>query len=228
MARMLPPEPGAQTSSNAERGLFGTFRTQLDDRWTVLHSVGIAKHPSKRWAEADFVLVGPVGVFVLEVKGGRVVRHEERGWTFIDGSGHASDKHEGPFDQAGSCAGALQAYLTGERKNGRLGMRKRVDVGWGVMMPDIDFGGRGPDVEPELLYDQRDVGRPVEVFVDRVADYWKTRWAQRSGSAPSGLSQAECSAVVSALRPTFDIRPSLRQRVGQVVDEQIRCTEERA
>lgn len=226
MARMLPPEPGAHTRSNAERRLFGTFRKQLDDRWTVLHSVGIAKHPSKRWAEADFVIVGPAGVFVLEVKGGRVVRREGRGWTFIDGSGHESDKHEGPFDQAGGCAGALQTYLTGERRSGRLGVQKRVDVGWGVMMPDIEFNKPGPDVELELLYDQRDVGRPVEVFVNRVADYWKTRWAQRGGSAPSDLSQAECSAVVSSLRPTFDIRPSLRQRVGQVVDEQIRCTKE--
>ncbi len=226
MARMLPPEPGVQTSSNAERRLFGTFRAQLDERWTVLHSVGIAKHQSKRWAEADFLLVGPVGVFVLEVKGGRIRRDGDGRWTFIDGSGHESHKHEGPFDQAGGCAGALQAYLTGERRSGRLEVRQPFEVGWGVMMPDIEFNIRGPDVELELLYDQRDVGRPVEAFLARVADYWKTRWSVRSGSSPSGLSPVECSAVVRALRPAFDIRPSLRQRVGQVVDELVRCTED--
>ena len=40
------------------------------DGWYCLHSVGIARHERKRYAECDFVLITDSGVFCLEVKGG--------------------------------------------------------------------------------------------------------------------------------------------------------------
>ncbi len=61
----------------------------LDDSWTVLHSVGLARHASKPWAEADVVLVGPPGVLVLEVKGGRLERRNGR-WGFRNRFDHVN------------------------------------------------------------------------------------------------------------------------------------------
>ena len=72
MARMLPPFVAESTQSAAERKLFVVLQDELSDEWTVLHSLGSTLHDRKPWAEIDFVLVGPAGVYCLEVKGGRV------------------------------------------------------------------------------------------------------------------------------------------------------------
>ncbi len=77
MARMLPPEVAEDNPSNAEKRIFQKFKDGLSGEWTVLHSLGLAHHNRKRWAEADFVLVGPRGVFVGEVKGGRIARNRK-------------------------------------------------------------------------------------------------------------------------------------------------------
>jgi hypothetical protein len=56
---------------------FVTVRPAGD--WAVLHSVGLTGHDCKPWAEIDFVLIGPPGIFCLEVKGGRVSRRADAG-----------------------------------------------------------------------------------------------------------------------------------------------------
>ena len=131
MARMLPPEVAEDNPSSAEKRIFRKFKDGLSGEWTVLHSLGLAYHKRKRWAEADFVLVGPRGVFVGEVKGGRIVRNK-RGWIYINRNDERSKpKPEGPYEQAGGCAGALNTYLRKTRDD-------RVDVRWAVMLADIE------------------------------------------------------------------------------------------
>ena len=51
MARMLPPQVFDKTVSGAERRLFAKIKNELDDRWIVLHSLGLIGHPRKPWAE---------------------------------------------------------------------------------------------------------------------------------------------------------------------------------
>ena len=82
------------------------IREDLGADWTALHSVGVANHPKKPWAELDFVLIGPGGVFCLEVKGGRVARRDDGRWEFTN-RGDVSVKTEGPWDQVGSASAAL-------------------------------------------------------------------------------------------------------------------------
>ena len=114
MARMCPAVVSEHTKSPAEVDVFGIVARELSEEWTALHSLGIAVHPRKPWAEADFVLVGPPGVFVLEVKG-QHVRRENGKWIFTSGGGRDSEpKAEGPFDQAGGASAALFKYLSVE------------------------------------------------------------------------------------------------------------------
>jgi hypothetical protein len=215
MARMLPTEVGRDNPSRAEKKLFGVFRDQLPGDWTVLHSLGLARHRRKRWAEADFVLVGPRGVFVGEVKGGRV-RRDERGWVFTSRHGHENSKLEGPYDQAGSCAGALNAYLGQPDRRNRIGTR--VQVGWAVMFPDISFRIEAPDIDLDLTYDEQDTRRPISRFVDRIADHWDGRNGEQS------LSRAQCEELVRLLRPDFDLRPSLKRRADLVEEDLVALT----
>src|SRR5262245_11766246 len=103
---MLPQTVRRDTASDAERKLFRIIRDDLSDDWTALHSLGLAGHERKPWAEIDFVLVGPDGVYSLEVKGGRISREAGK-WSFTDRTGRTTVKDEGPFEQVGGASAAL-------------------------------------------------------------------------------------------------------------------------
>lgn len=219
MARMRPPYVADHTRSQAERQLFGVMRDDLSDQWTVLHSLGLAIHDRKPWAEADFVLIGPSGVFCIEVKGQRV-RREAGKWIYTTRDGRDSEpKYEGPFDQAGGASSALFDYLAAKIPEVRASA-----VGYGVATPDIRFGVVGPDIVPELVYDADDVGRPFAAYVERLAAYWYGRLRRTVGKSPTALDDRTRQRIVDLLRGDFDARPSLRARVDSVSREMLRLT----
>lgn len=215
MARMLPPFVADDTQSGAERRLFVEMRDHLGDEWTVLHSLGIAEHRRKPWAEIDFVLVGPAGVFCLEVKGGRVARKDGT-WLFTNASDRESTKWEGPFEQVGSVAPQLRQHLI--ENDGSL---SQVLLGYGVVIPDVEFNVIAPDVEPEVLYDIRDTRRPFSDYLARLSSYWGNRYPGR----PTTSEQIR-QRIVTLLRPDFDLRPSLGARIGHINRELLSLTAE--
>ena len=74
MARMIPPRVSETTKSYAERLMFEKISAELADDWIVLHSLGVAGCRDKPWTEVDFVLIGPLGMYCLEGKGGNLRR----------------------------------------------------------------------------------------------------------------------------------------------------------
>ena len=101
MAIMIPPVISPEIKSNAERKIFEWFRSAPDtDKWIVLHSLGIATHNKVIYGETDFLVLAPqLGIFALEVKGGRL-RRENGIWYFTNRYGARSSKARGPFEQA--------------------------------------------------------------------------------------------------------------------------------
>lgn len=219
-ARMYPPEPVESNRSSAERRLFSRMQAGLSADWHVLHSVGIADHPEKVWGEIDFVLIGPAGIYCLEVKGGRVTRQEGI-WQFTDRHGQVSERREGPFEQAQSGAQALRGYLTE-----RLPWIGETVVGWGTAMPDIVFSVSGPDIEERVLYDERDEAQPFAAYARRLADFWHGKIEARRGRPVSMLNGRQILEAVELLRGDFDLRPSLRARVNRATEELLRLTNE--
>lgn len=213
MAKMYPPEIASDTQSSAERRYFEKLRKDLGDDWTVLHSLGLTGHRSKPWAELDFVLIGPTGIFCLEMKGGQVARVEGL-WKFGE-----TYKHEGPFAQVGSGSAALYKHL-----NAKLPWIKRKAVGYGVVMPDIEFRETGPDIEPNVLYDVRDADRSFSAYMRRLANYWYDRLEPSRRDPIESLSDYERAAVLDELRGDFDLRPSLKTRIGWAKNELLSLT----
>lgn len=76
MAIMIPSVISPEVKSNAERRIFEWFKAAPEtDNWIVLHSLGIATHNRVIYGETDFLVLAPnLGIFALEVKGGRVRR----------------------------------------------------------------------------------------------------------------------------------------------------------
>jgi len=212
---MIPPTVSGETRSNAERTIFRLFQTGLSANWTALHSLGIASHRIKPWAEIDFVLIGPPGVFCIEIKGGRV-RRENGEWIFTNARGEETRKHEGPFDQVGGASAALFNFL----RLGEVGFRGL--MGKGVMFPDIEFALTGPDIDLDIVYDLRDVSHGIDRFLERIIN----KAAERHPPTEVTLNESRRRQIVDALRGDFDFRPSLRHTAQNVNQDLLALTTE--
>lgn len=215
MARMYPQTPSRDTKSKAELKLFSLFQAQLSDDWIVLHSLGLASHRTKPWTEIDFVLIGPLGVFCIEVKGGRIKREQGK-YCFINRHDERSYKHEGPFEQVGTASAALHAFL-----RERLPSISSTVVGYGVVTPDITWTIQGPDVIPDLILDERDISLPIQQYLSRIGKYWADKIHRREIEP---LSRKATSEILCYLRGDFDIRVSLNTRISAADAELIALT----
>jgi hypothetical protein len=205
MTRMLPATfPEATTSSEAE--MFRLIRDAPgSDEFVCFHSLGIARHRRKDYAEADFVVLAPAGLFCIEVKGGEVHRHD--GLWQIGWPGKSYVSVEGPFKQAQGARWALIDYLSD-----RLGrnMRNHAIVGWGVAFPDIQFDRQDPEWDLEVVFDQRDKCRSFAAYIERLARYFQSRGAETGRAVAPALKPSDRAEIVDALRGNFHVVPSLR------------------
>lgn len=200
---MIPSTIHPSVRSAAERKLFAVIRDAPGTTdWVCLHSLGIARHGTKRRAEIDFVLLTCQGVFVLEVKGGRISR-EGGVWRFTDRYGVAHRKHESPFDQASSAMFALEESI--RQRFHDDARRSHLLYGFGVMFPDVPFESTGSEADPRQVYDARDRRQSITQFVDRLAAYWRER-GPPNRNAPS---LEDIDALADFLRGDFDLVPPL-------------------
>jgi hypothetical protein len=220
MAVMYPPEIASGTTSIAERRLFQRIGSDVGNDWTVLHSLNIADNRDKVWGEIDFVLIGPGGIYCLEVKGGRVARRDGV-WEFTNRYGQTNRSREGPFAQVQSASHSLRLHL-----HDHMNWIDETAVGWGVVMPDITFDISDPDIESRVLYDHRDSGRSFGSYLRRLIDFWHEKLEQRRSRPVQSLTGPQIVAIRECLRGDFDLRPSLHTRIGHVSAEMLRLTEE--
>jgi hypothetical protein len=223
MAKMLPATVRAGTSSHAEYAVFAHMRDELSDDWTVLHSLGLTIHHAKPWAEIDFVLIGPPGVICLEVKGGLVGRRDGI-WYTTPQRGHNAGRprrlNESPFEQVGPAAAQLRRFI-----HQRYPRAARSIVGYAIATPDVEWTVGGPDIDPALVYDQRDRARPFADFMDRVIESWKKRLSAMVRN-PELLSRRDRQAVIDSIRGDFQLVPSLRASAEAADQELVRLTNE--
>src|SRR5262249_4423016 len=134
--QLIPDQVSSATKSNAEREIFRRLKLIDDSDWSfALHSLNLAEHVWKRVGEIDFLVVGPRGIYVLEVKGGGV-SCEGGVWRFADRFGHSRRKRESPFSQARTAMFSLQKSLEDSVEPGLL---SRATFGYAVVFTDCDF-----------------------------------------------------------------------------------------
>ncbi|PKL18223.1 MAG: hypothetical protein CVV49_07145 [Spirochaetae bacterium HGW-Spirochaetae-5] len=69
------------------------------DDWFCLHSVTLPRHITQSEGEADFIIIGPVGLFLFEVKGATSIKIRDDGkWQFFNGNKSYIKKN--PYHQA--------------------------------------------------------------------------------------------------------------------------------
>ena len=224
--RMLPNSPYA-TGSQAEKLIFDRLRRAFDDRYVAYHSLKPTRHPSKRFPEIDFVICGPDGLYVLEVKGGRIACHEGV-WEYQDRYGRTDRSQESPFRQAET---ALHGLMQDLRADFPADALARLVIGYGVVFPDCEWRTRGAEWDPEMLADKRR-SRDLEGWLRGLFEYWEGRQGGRGKLDDGALSQLQ-----EHLRPQVDTPASesgatlldqvegARRRVERFTDDQMRMAD---
>lgn len=226
MARMIPSVISPEIKSNAERKIFEWFRDDPNtDGWVVLHSLGIANHRTMLYGELDFFVIAPkLGVFALEVKGGRVSCNDGI-WSFTNKYGKTTSKSRGPFAQANE--GMFSLIDAVKRKYGPHHKLSNLLYGAGVMFPDIEFQVDGTEGEQWQVFDARDK-RLVSDYIRKLAQNTKRKWEEKFGFFPQNkLPDAkDVKELSTMLRGNFDKVMTIGKKIAYAEEALITLTEE--
>ncbi len=226
MAHMYPPKLPESIRSEPRRAaeclLFDAFERLLDDDYRVFYSVawlgkgngGVAKQ-----GEADFCLLHPrMGIVVLEVKGGEIIRDGSTGeWVSIDRKG-VSHGIKDPGGQARRSMHALKdkiLSLPGWKDRGLI-------LGYAVSFPQCESGdtGLGPDLPREVVICSDDL-RWLDKKVAAIFDFWNS-----SSGGRSALGPASCRRITELLSPTLSLRRTLAVDLREDQAEILSLTEQ--
>ena len=208
MAKMIPSRIPSDTKSSAEKKLFYKLQDmEGTDDWTVLHSVGIANHPTQSQGEADFVVVIPgSGIFVLEVKGGRISYHNGQ-WKSTDRS-NVSYNIKNPVNEANEAMHAFANYI--QEKIPAIEPASHVLFGFGTVFPDSEMHGvfSVPDLDDKQIADVNDL-LDMKRYLADLSKFWRNR-------KPPFVeipNVSDCKKIVQLLRPEFDSNISLLHQI---------------
>jgi len=213
MARFVPSSP-AHNSSDAERWLFRKLG-YLSDDYVVLHSLGLIRHDHKNWSEIDFTVVGPDGIFLIEVKGG-IISRENGEWFTTTKTGKKDSLGRGPFFQVGGAEAATRTFL-----EDRLEWLKKVTMGYWVYTPDCRLEVDDLGANAECFFDASNSGTDANHLVGRMRSFWSNRRSRNNR-----LSPQEVQLVVNELCADIYEIPSLRRQINDVSERIHAATEE--
>ena len=216
--RMIPNQP-LGTSSNAEMRMFDQLRSAFprpdQNGWFAMHSLNLPRHEYKRFGEIDFIICGPGGLFVLEVKGGGVSCHDGI-WETTNRYGEIRRLRESPFKQSEGALHGLRGKLPASLSSVFV-------VGYGVVMPDIERLPDSAEWDRAVLADGRDF-RQFEKWLERFIRYWRAKDTRKPVATPSQLNELQ-----QHLRPDFEAVVPLHvsaheveRRIAHLTEDQLR------
>lgn len=219
--RMLPSRPVESTGSRAERKVFALLAATQMEEAVALHSLRLPRHRTKRSTEADFVVISPSSVIVIEVKGGRVSRREGL-WVYEDRHGRKFESVEGPFVQAEGAMHALRDRLI------ELGARSDLNgiaFGYLVMTPDCTIATTSVEWEAPVHVDEKGLrGRSdLRWALDRATAHWRSVLALRPDAVGDST---QVDRIVGLCRPDFESVESLGANIAHVNADLVRLSEQ--
>lgn len=227
MAIMIPSVISPEVKSSAERKIFEWFQNAPGtDKWIVLHSLGISTHNKVIYGETDFLVLAPqLGLFALEVKGGRL-RRENGIWHFTNRYGKTNSKARGPFEQARDGIFSIMEAVK-QRVDSEHRYIGNLMFGYGVMFPDVEFTASGIEEEQWQVFDSRD-GQDVKRFIKRLAEGATKKWETHYGAANTSKfpDAADVKYLASILRGDFDCAVSMSMQLKNASEALIALTKE--
>ncbi|WP_444898359.1 NERD domain-containing protein [Microbulbifer sp. VAAC004] len=221
MARMIPQTIHPDVKSSAEKRMFRLLKDAPNtDNWIIIHSLGLSRHQTKRRGEIDFVILCDRGVFIIEVKGGRISRNGGI-WQTQNKYNEYSKLHESPYEQASSAMFALERDVRAKFMGGHP--LHKVIMGYGVMLPNtsestIEFGTDG---DRDLTYCIEDSRQPISHYISRIASFFEKKNTSLQRPTPKDLE-----VLSTFLRGDFDLLPPLWSKAKETEEELLELTKE--
>ena len=183
--------------------------------WFAMHSLNLPRHEYKRFGEIDFVICGPYGLFVIEVKGGGVSCHDGI-WETTNRYGETEGLRESPFKQAEGALHGLRGKLPSSLSNVFV-------VGYGVVMPNVERLPDSAEWDRAVLADGRDF-RQFEKWLERFIKYWRAKDARRTAATPSQLNvlQQHLRPDFEAVVPLHVSAHEVETRIAHLTEDQLR------
>jgi len=213
--QIIPNTP-YKTESKAENRVFDKLRESFvnSNNYLAFHSLNLTKHKTKKFGEADFVILCEFGIFVLEVKGGRI-SSDDGAWYTINRH-NETYKIQDPFRQA---EGALHA-IKDEIKNSNIFFRLEVPIGYGVIFPDVEWTQIGSEWDLDIICDSKKF-RNFEAWLKKLFYYW--------GKKPrnnNNLTVDNIQSLKQFLRPNFELIEPLYVKLENLKDTAVTLTED--
>lgn len=194
--------------SNAEEKIFRRFQ-ESSVPGTVIHSFNLSSHRFKQWAEIDFLCILPFGLLALEVKGGRISRHDGKWFT------NNNPLTESPFVQVKNAVYDLTKKLIPKQMVG-------VNFGWGVLLPDSKRIPATPENPDEMLADFEICSSQPKFdrWLDALVEFWASK------KQKPALDKRKMGELVRSLRPNFDVPLPLGEHAKRVNDRILKFSQE--
>ncbi len=203
MAILIPSSP-AHDSSSAETWLFRKL-SKLSDKYCVLHSLGSMRHDHKSWAEIDFTVIGPEGIFFIEVKGGTVGRTNGE-WRVERIDGRVESLGRGPFFQVAGAEASTRRFL--QNRHEWVG---DAVVGYWVITPECELKVNDLGVDSKSYYDARNLNISAQDLINNMRHYWM----RRTGKS-SVLDTEQIEEIRNSLCADVPMVKSLRREIVDV------------
>jgi hypothetical protein len=216
---MIPNTPYI-SNSKAERRVFdrlrGAFLGEMDGTYTAFHSLNLTRHAYKRFGEIDFLICCPLGIYVIEVKGGGISC--ENGVWKTQGSRGENSFRESPFVQAESALHGLMDRLRADFSDRII---NQFSTGFGVVFPDCEWRVSGTEWDPHTLADGRGY-KDLEGWLRKLIRYWRMKDRYGNRRADNDALRAVCGF----LRPEFEAIVPLHVHAHGAEERIVRLTED--
>ena len=226
MARMIPRWIHDDAPASERRVFEKLERDPATGSWTVLHSLGLARRRTGPYGEIDFVVIIPgEGIVCLEVKGGDV-SCEEGVWRTRNRYGNVEQLKKSPFMQA---RGNMFALRDSIRKHfGEPAAESRCLTGYAVVFPDVACPPLPvpPEVDRAEVIDCNDLSKSVSDAVARCARHARRNHPPRDRGGPVLPASGHVKNLLKFLRPDFEVVVTSQIKIGRIVENLLRLTEE--
>ena len=214
---IIIPNTPYKTDSRAEYRVFDKLRESFvnDPMYLAFHSMNLTTHAKKRFGEADFVILCKYGLFVLEVKGGRISSSDGQ-WYTINRNNEKHRLKENPFRQAEGALHAINTKIKGSHKFPDL----TLPIGFGVIFPDIEWSEQSSEWDIRTICDAKKF-RNFEGWLRKFFEYWHSK----QGNARK-LTKEDITLLKQYLRPDFEVVEPLHVRLSQIEDIAVKLTED--
>lgn len=184
--KMSPHKP-YNNDSYAELQVYDAFRSVSMPGAICFNSLHLVSHREKKMGEIDFALVCAKGIFVFEVKGGRIFQNDGKWFSRSKQKDHSIHN---PFNQS---RGALFSLLD-SLKSQKL-ITPDVPIGYGVLVPNSISLKDSVEYSSEM-YGTKNCLKNFSGWLEQFIYYWVSKL-----ETPKVLTEAEVSMIANYLRP---------------------------